>query len=53
MRLLSPMAKTIKTASHDAPSAYAWSKFMGTGWAPSPLHGISEARVAKFAADRQ
>ena len=47
------MAKTIKIASHDAPSADAWSKFMGTGWAPSPLHGISEARVAKFSADRR
>jgi len=47
------MAKTVKTASHDAPSADAWSRFMGTGWAPSPLEGISSAPVAKFTADRR
>lgn len=47
------MSKSVKTASHDAPAADAWSKFMGTGWAPSPLVGITEAPVAKFASARR
>ena len=47
------MSKSIKTASHDAPAADAWGKFMRTGWAPSPLQGITEARVASFAQERR
>ena len=47
------MNKSVKTASHDAPAAVAWGKFMSTGWAPSPLVGITEAPVAKFTAARR
>lgn len=47
------MSKSVKTASHDAPNADALGKFMSTGWAPSPLVGISEATVAAFTAVRR
>ena len=47
------MSKKIHTASHDAPATDAWGKFMRTGWAPSPLIGISEEGVASFAAKRR
>ena len=47
------MSKKIHTASHDAPATDAWGKFMRTGWAPSPLIGISEEKVASFAAKRR
>jgi len=47
------MSKKTKTNSYDAPSADAWSKFMNTGWAPSPLIGFSASEVLPFGAERR
>ncbi len=47
------MSKKPKTNSYDAPSQDAWSKFMGTGWAPSPLVGITAAEVLPFTKARR
>ena len=47
------MSKKVKLASHDAPGAKAWDKFMSSGWAPSPLQGISEVEAAPFCAKRR
>ena len=47
------MSKKVKLASHDAPGAKAWDTFMSSGWAPSPLQGISEVEAAKFCAQRR
>jgi len=46
------MSKKAKTNSYDAPSALAWSKFMGTGWSPSPLQGITAAPSNSYCAKR-
>ena len=47
------MSKKPKTNSYDAPSQKAWSAFMGTGWTPSPLVGITAAKVLAFTQARR
>ena len=41
------------TRVHDHPVAEQLTDFMKTGWAPSPLDGITQAAVASFSAQRR
>jgi len=46
------MRKKAATNSYDQKSADAWAKFMGSGWAPSPLQGITAAPSIPSCANR-
>ena len=40
-------------ANHDAATTDAWGDFMSTGWAPSPLEGITAEAVVPYAKARR
>jgi Xaa-Pro aminopeptidase len=46
------MSKKAATNSYDQKSAGGWAQFMGTGWSPSPLQGITAAPSNPYCAKR-